>query len=435
MKKVIQLCDRVAFALFGAIFGVMAATAFIALTFFKRKRDRPRAVNVLSFAICDLISNKYSSMLGDALLNGYTSKHYYIYLDFNNRHDRFENIENKIFFYSIAAHPDSILYNSGFTMMSMLFTELKILATAVRLARRENISFVKAHDPHLLGLNGLMVSRWFRRPCVLHMNSDFGMKYSGTGKTSSPIFISRGLEKLFESAIINAYDMVMADRKFYSGSASFPKRSLKKYRAFGVRVDSAHYTDPDVRRNLKAALGLDGKKILLYVGRFHPVKYPDDAIKAFTIVKRSVDDAVLLMVGSGVLEESLKNMVRQERLQGSVLFLGSKKYEELIDILYTADLLLAPHGGVTLVESALASTPIVAYDFDWHTEFLEDGKMGYIVPFRNVEMMAKKAIELLKDETLCENMGLYCRKIAVLKHSRERSLDAERRLYESIVRG
>ena len=433
MKKVIKLCDKAAFALFGAIFGVMAATAFIALAFFRKRRQRQGAVNELSFAIFDLISNKHSSMLEDALLNGYISNHHYIYLDYGNRFDRFEKIGDKIFFYSIAAHPDSALYNAGFTRMSMLFTELRILATAFQIMRRENISFVKAHDPHLLGFNGLMVSRWFALPCVLHMNSDFGMKYLGTGKTSAPIFISRGLEKLFESAIINAYDMVMADRKFYSGSASFPKRSLKKYRAFGVRVDSAHYTDPDVRRDLRDALGLSGKKVLLYVGRFHPVKYPDDAIKAFAIIKRSVGDAVLLMVGSGVLEGLLTSMVEKEGLQKSVIFLGPKKSEELGDIYYTADLLLAPHGGVTLVEAALAATPAVAYEFDWHSEFLKDSEMGYIVPFRNVKTMADKAIMLLNDDSLREKMGACCRDVAISNNIRNVSMDNEKKIYDELL--
>ncbi|MCX5677983.1 MAG: glycosyltransferase [Candidatus Omnitrophica bacterium] len=433
MKRVIQICDRAAFVLFGVIFGIITAAAFAALAFFKKKRHGAGPVNELSFAVFDLISNKYSSMFEDALLNGYISKHHYIYLDFNNRYDRFEKMEDKIFFYSVAAHPDNTLYNSGFTMMSMLFTELKILAAAFRIARRENISFVKAHDPHLLGFNGLMVSRWFRLPCVLHMNSDFGMKYRGTGKVSAPIFISRGLEKLFESAIINSYDIVMADRKFYSKSASFPKRSLRKYRAFGVRVERLHYSDPDSRKDLKGAMGLDNKKILLYVGRLHPVKYPEDALKALAIIRRSVGDAVLLVAGSGILEEPLKEMARREGLQESVIFLGPKKYEELIDILYTADLLLAPHGGVTLVESALASTPIVTYDFDWHGEFLEDGKMGYIVPFRDVRTMAEKAVDILKDESLRLAMGDYCRKAAVSGYSRERSIENEKTIYDSLM--
>lgn len=433
MKKVVQFCDRAAFILFGGILGIMASAAFLALVLFKRRRGASRAVNGLSFTISDLISNKYASMFEDALLNGYISRHYYIYLDFSNRHDRFEKIGGGIFVYSIAAHPDNALYNSGLTMMSMLFTELKILATAFRIIRHENISFVKAHDPHLLGLNGLIAARWFRLPCVLHMNSDFGMKYRGTGKTSAPIFISRGLEKFFESVIINLYDMVMADRRFYSTSASFPKRSLKKYRAFGVRVDDAHYTEPDTRRDLKEALGLGGKKILLYVGRLHPVKYPDDAVKAFAIIKRSVGDAVLLVAGSGVLEGALKDMVSQEALQESVLFLGPKRHEELIDLFYTADLLLAPHGGVTLVESALASTPIVAYDFDWHSEFLEDGKMGRIVPFRDVRAMAEKAIEILTNEPLRLAMGDYCRKAAISNYTRKNSIENEKMIYEGLV--
>jgi glycosyltransferase involved in cell wall biosynthesis len=433
MKRALQILDIAAFAFFGIILALAAAIALSVLSLFKRRRREPGEVNELSFAVFDLISNKYSSMLEDALLNGYIANHHYIYLDFNHRHDRFEKIGDNIFFYSIAAHPGNALYNAGFYKTSMLLTELKALTRAFNIAKNGNISFVKAHDPHLLGFNGLLVARWFRLPCVLHMNSDFSMKYRGTGKTASSIFLSRGLEKLFESAMIGSYDLIMADRKFYSMSSSFPRRSLKKYRAFGVRVDRSHYSDPASRRDLRGILGLGDKKVLLYVGRLHPVKYPDDAIKAFSLIKKEIGEAVLLMAGSGILEDSLKDMAAREGLGESVRFLGPKRYEELIDLLYTADLLLAPHGGVTLVEAALASTPIVAYDFDWHSECLEDSRMGYLVPFRDVERMAEKAVRILKDGALRGEMGGYCRMAAMARYLRETSMKCEKEVYNDLL--
>ncbi len=433
MRALIKVLDILAFLFFGAIFAYLVFGMVIMSACFKKRRHKEGKVNKLSFAVFDLISNKYESMFEDALLNGYIARHCYVYLDFNNRVDRFENIRDKIFFYSIAAHPQNRIYNSGLTRVSMLLTEAKTLVRASLIIWRNNINLIKAHDPHLLGLNGLIVAKLFRLPCVLHMNSDFDMKYRGTGKISSPMLISRGVERLFESTIMRFYDLIMADRKFYSRSRHFSKESVKKYRAFGVRVDGSHYKDPAERNDLREKLSLTGNKIILYVGRLHPVKYPEDALKAFAIIRKSISNAVMLIVGDGVLRDGLECMAKEEGILDSVFFMGKKNYEELVDILYTADLLLAPHGGVTLVESALAATPAVTYDFDWHSEFLKDGEMGYMVPFRDFRLMAQKAIELLNDETLRSGMALRCREISSSNYSREASMESERKIYEELA--
>jgi len=435
MKKIAAIFDFAAFIFFGAIFAFLIFFMLIVFSFFKRRRYKGGAINRFSFPVFDLISGKYPSMFEDTLLNGYISKDYYVYLDFNNHSDRFENIQGRIFFYSIAAHPDNGLYNAGFDKLNALFVELKLLAKAFSVVFRNDVSFIKAHDPHLLGLNGLVIARLFKLPFIMHMNSDFDMKYRGTGKVSSSIFILRSLERLFESLIINVCDLVIADRESYKHSRSFPKCSMKKYKVLGIRVDEKHYTEPDSRHNLKRKMGLgDNKKMLLYVGRLHPVKYPQDVVEAFAIIHRRLENTVLAIAGTGVLKEFLEDIVRKNNLQDNVLFLGQKTHEELADLFYTADVLLAPHGGVTLVESALASTPIVAYDFDWHPEFLMNGEMGYIVPFRDTEKLADKALEILKDEVLRKRMGTFCRKAVVSRYSRQQALENEKMIYDTLIK-
>jgi glycosyltransferase involved in cell wall biosynthesis len=172
---------------------------------------------------------------------------------------------------------------------------------------------------------------------------------------------------------------------------------------------------------------------VLFVGRLHPVKYPEDAIRAFAMIKRRVSNACMLVVGTGVLREELERTAEEEGVSGSVIFLGRKGYGELVDILYTADVLLAPHGGMTLVEAALASTPAVAYDFDWHSEFIRDGETGYIVPFRDHRGMADKAVRILTDDPLRQGMGSRCRALALSSCSREISIRREKSVYGELV--
>ncbi len=447
MRRFTFILDVVAFVIFGTIFGLIVSVTLIALSQCKRRQRKGEKIIRFSFPIFDWITNKHPSMFEDALLNGYISRDYYVYLDFDNfdnREDRFENINNQIYFHSIAAHPDNGVYNAGFRMMNALLIELKILMRAASIVYKCNVSFVKAHDSHLLGLNGLIIARLFRLPCILHMNTDFEKiyKYQREREVSSPILIlrdmvrsmGRSMERIFESFIATSYNLIMADRDIYKYSRAFPEKSREKYRNCGARIDGVHYSPLDSRRDLKGELGLNGNRVVLYVGRLHPVKYPGDAIRAFGKIKKELKDVVLLMVGNGVLKSSLEKMVKRTDLEDSVFFLGPKKPEELKDIFYTADVLVAPHGGVTLVESALASTPVVAYDYDWQSDVLGDGKMGYIVDFGDVEGLAKKTKELLLDITLRDEIRAECRKVAIQRYPREESVQNEKGIYEELMR-
>jgi len=434
MKKIIRIVDLFSFAIFAPVLAA-AISVVLALPLRSRRRRRGQDINRFSFAIADMISNKYPAMTEDALLDGYIRRDYYIYLDFNNKKDRFEKIGDKIFFYSISAHPDSAVCRAGFKRVSSLMVELKILYMAFFIIWKNKITFIKAHDPHLLGLNGLIMARLFMLPCALHMNSNFAMKYIGTGKVSSPVFVFRSIERLFESAVMKSYDIIMADRKFYFESGAVPAASLPRYRVFGVRVDKAHYAEAICKNSAKEKLGLSDKKVLVYAGRLHPVKYPEDAIKAFGIVRGKISDAILVIAGDGILKERLVRLAKEMHLENDVLFLGQRMNKELAGLLRAADVMLAPHGGVTLLEAALASIPVVAYDFDWHPEFLEDGKMGFLVNFRDEKGMAEACLRLLSDEPLRRNFGEYARGVAMSRYGRNSSLERERCIYDELLRG
>ena len=141
------------------------------------------------------------------------------------------------------------------------------------------------------------------------------------------------------------------------------------------------------------------------------------------------------MAGSGILEKELKKQVQENNLQESVIFdTEVLKYERLSNLFYTADVFIAPQCGLTLVESALSSTPIVAYDFDWQTRLLRNGETGFIVPFGDVKKMAEKVKELLTNESLRKRIVTRCeKKIRSLYPSVEESMLKEKEIYRELI--
>ncbi|MFH1996800.1 MAG: glycosyltransferase family 4 protein [Candidatus Omnitrophota bacterium] len=435
MKRVVTAIDHMLFFFCSAISAVVLSAVFL-VTLVRRRRatgsDRPKR---LSFAVYDLTSEAYPCLRQEALLDNYFSEEHSLYIDFERPSDESGRIDTGIFNYRIVAHPARGLYAAGFKKTQALLTEWKALLTACAIVRKRGIDVVRAHDPHFLGMNGILVARLFGIPSILHMNSDFDEKYRGTGRTATPaIFVSRSSERFFERLIMRFYDRITADREYYRTSKSFPKDCIGKYRAFGVRVHEAHYAEKNGRKNMKEQLGVGGRDVLLYVGRLHSVKYPRDAIEALRFLKEKRPKSALIMVGEGAMRSELEEQVRRYRLQNDVVFLGSRKPDELVDIYHTSDVVIAPHGGVTLVEAALASKPVVAYDFDWHAEFLRNGEMGFMVPFGDVWGLAEAVSTLLNDRLMRERFGARAREIAETNNSRRASLDREKGIYRELLR-
>ena len=84
----------------------------------------------------------------------------------------------------------------------------------------------------------------------------------------------------------------------------------------------------------------------------------------------------------------------------------TKSAREVFDeLLADADVILATIIGRALVESALSSTPIVAYDCEWHAEFITEGTTGLLVPLGDTAAMGEGALALLSDSSRAAKIG------------------------------
>ncbi|UVT14503.1 MAG: glycosyltransferase family 4 protein [Nitrospira sp.] len=126
------------------------------------------------------------------------------------------------------------------------------------------------------------------------------------------------------------------------------------------------------RMDLRRKLMLEGKHVLLFLGRLYAEKKADFLLEAFAILKKSYPDVALLIIGDGEERNRLQHMARDLELQ-DVHFFG-----EIVDPKETAaycslsDLLVIPGlVGLAIVHGFAFGLPLVTTDFPGHSPELD----------------------------------------------------------------
>ncbi|MBD5451881.1 MAG: glycosyltransferase family 4 protein [Lachnospiraceae bacterium] len=151
---------------------------------------------------------------------------------------------------------------------------------------------------------------------------------------------------------------------------------------------------------------------LLWAGRFLKLKHPEYAIKAAQYLKAQNISFHLDMVGGGVLEERLKQMVKRFELADEVTFHGFqppqnvRRYMEEADIfLFTSDYLEG--WGAVLNESMNSACAVVAGHGIGAVPFLlKHEENGLVYKTGNFNEFRDYVLRLCTDEALRKRLGI-----------------------------
>ncbi len=162
------------------------------------------------------------------------------------------------------------------------------------------------------------------------------------------------------------------------------------------------------------------RPVLLFMGRFGQRKGTYDLLKA--AAKLEPDSFTLKMYGDGETEE-VRRFVENNGLQASVEVNGWVSHQEVGRLYDAADVLVLPSYAEGLPMSVLEAIgkgmPVVSTNVGGIPEAVIDGENGYIVAPGDVEFLAGRLTQLLKDAVLREKMGRRSLAIAKEKFSVE----------------
>lgn len=297
--------------------------------------------------------------------------------------------------------------------LNFLVSQIRFTTYLIKLINREKISIVLATDPYYSGLMGLLLKLFTRARLVIWVVANNDDIYKATGIPAMPrLFKWRWVEKIVERIVFRSADLVAGGNQnnleFALRNGAIEKRSTVF--PVGKLIHTQHLQEPYLREIDQFFETVKAENYFVYIGRLTEVKHPDDVIRAFALIQQSLPESVLLMAGDGPMMDGLEILSKEQKIEKKIHFLGNVSQHRLANLLARCSVVLSPLTGRSLVESALAGLPIVAYDRDWQVDFVEKNGSGIIVPFRNWKKMAEAAIRIIKDPDEKFRMSLASRK-------------------------
>ena len=198
-------------------------------------------------------------------------------------------------------------------------------------------------------------------------------------------------------------------------------------------VDLSTFTDarPGVERTTYAPAG---EKIVLHISNMRPVKRLLDVVRIFERVTREVP-AVLLLVGEGPERASAQALARRLGIQDRVRFLG--RLDRVEEITSLADVFLLPSElesfGLSALEAMANEVPVVGSDAGGLPEVVKHAETGFLLPVGDVEGMAARTIEILKDDEHRRALGRAGRCRAAALFGADRIVSQYERFYEKVL--
>ena len=166
---------------------------------------------------------------------------------------------------------------------------------------------------------------------------------------------------------------------------------------------------PEAKRyeNIERIINSKKKNSILWVGRFIDWKHPDTAVRIAKRLKENGYAFEMNIIGTGTMEQKLKNMISDYNLENEVHMLGSMKPEKIREYMEQSQIYLFTSDrnegwGAVLNESMNSGCAIVASHAIGSVPFLlKNSENGLIYKDGDEEDLYKKVKLLLDKPDLC----------------------------------
>ena len=183
-------------------------------------------------------------------------------------------------------------------------------------------------------------------------------------------------------------------------------------------VDLARFRPLDQEES-RRQLGLNGDKVLLYVGRIESLKGLDLLVHAAAQMETSEGVRVLVVGGDdgkGQELDRVRRLTQELEVDGIFDFVGRVDQEELPVYYSAADVCVVPSFyesfGLAALEAMACGTPVVASRVGGLSTVVQHGRTGYLKSWRCPEAFANSLEMIISSKRLQDSMGLAARRRA-----------------------
>ena len=154
-------------------------------------------------------------------------------------------------------------------------------------------------------------------------------------------------------------------------------------------------------------------------------------VEAVNILSKKHKNIRLLVIGDGLLCDTLKKLVNRLGIDKRVSFLGWRL--DIPRLLKAMDIFVLPSTseglGISLLEAMYSEVPVVATNVEGIPEIIQDGVNGLLVPPRNSALLAEAIERLILDREYATKLATKGREIVVKDFSAPKYTAAIENIY------
>jgi len=181
-------------------------------------------------------------------------------------------------------------------------------------------------------------------------------------------------------------------------------------------IDTEHFSPRTDIAALRKKLDLEGKRVIVSVGRLVHRKGQDTLVEAMPKIVSEFPDVHLLFVGVGPHLEYIHKRAVQLGVLSNISFVGRVPYDEIPQFISLGEVFAMPSRsrlagleveglGIVYLEASACGLPVVGGKSGGAPDALLEGETGFAVDGRNPSDVADAILHLLRDPALGVAMG------------------------------
>jgi phosphatidylinositol alpha-1,6-mannosyltransferase len=203
---------------------------------------------------------------------------------------------------------------------------------------------------------------------------------------------------------------------FTKGEIAKISNQPQKFLQIAPGIDTQHFAPKSARGDLIEKYRLDGRRVIVSVGRLVHRKGQDELVKAMPKILEQFPDAILLFVGEGPIKQMLFNSAKQLGVLPKVVFAGRVSHHDLPDYICLGEIFAMPvrsrfsglevEGlGIVYLEASACGLPVIVGNSGGAVDAVLDKKTGLLVDGTKSDQIADAICELLANPERAKQMG------------------------------
>ena len=310
--------------------------------------------------------------------------------------------------------------------------ELKTYFFLKKVCRKEKFDVVHTHTSKA-GIIGRIAGRHAGVPLVVHTIHGLAFHpYQSKWKNRLYIFLEKVAAKYCDEIYCVAQAMI--DQSLAVGIG---KKEMFKVVYSGMDIVKFLNAKPDPE--LKKSLGIpDNAVVFATVARLFPEKGYEDFIPSAIRIAEKYPQACFLLIGNGILMDSIKKNVETAGVAERFFFPGLVSPGDVHKYLALSDALvhLSLHEGLprAAVQSLGCGNPVIGYNLDGTPEVVLRGETGWLIEPRDLDEVVSAMSEVIEKPETAKQYGQNGKALVGNLFGWHRMADTLLELYETALK-